>query len=253
MIIDKSIKRVTVANTDIQRIMHGGGILWQKIDDLTGSPGPKELRGGNLQAGFYGEVPGKDFITGDELARRIGLTVGVSQYSNEPWLKFSYLGKVEFVAKKSFRYAISYNDIAAANAVYGNKMVQINGLKYKVRLMKYKSEGKQDDKSSYRGTINHNSEWNRLMLPIHENAPSNWKYPKNVNSPTENWNINYSSKDFTGYTNDMKGITVWCQDFGSGDDNHICGRLLVPSYPDINSDYRNEEFLGWRPVLELVD
>lgn len=25
MIIDKSIKRVTVGNTDIQRIMHGGG------------------------------------------------------------------------------------------------------------------------------------------------------------------------------------------------------------------------------------
>lgn len=30
MIIDKSIKRITVGNTDIQRIMHGGGILWQK-------------------------------------------------------------------------------------------------------------------------------------------------------------------------------------------------------------------------------
>lgn len=31
MIIDKSIKRVTVGNTDIQRIMHGGGIVWQKL------------------------------------------------------------------------------------------------------------------------------------------------------------------------------------------------------------------------------
>ena len=31
MITDKSIKRVTVGNTDIQRIMCGGGILWQKI------------------------------------------------------------------------------------------------------------------------------------------------------------------------------------------------------------------------------
>ena len=29
MVIDKSIKRVTVGNTDIQRIMSGGGILWQ--------------------------------------------------------------------------------------------------------------------------------------------------------------------------------------------------------------------------------
>lgn len=29
MIIDETIKRVIVGNTDIQRIMHGGGILWQ--------------------------------------------------------------------------------------------------------------------------------------------------------------------------------------------------------------------------------
>lgn len=30
MIIDESIKRVTVGNPDIQGIMHGGGILWEK-------------------------------------------------------------------------------------------------------------------------------------------------------------------------------------------------------------------------------
>lgn len=30
MIIDKNIKRVSIGNTNIQRIMHGGGILWQR-------------------------------------------------------------------------------------------------------------------------------------------------------------------------------------------------------------------------------
>ena len=125
--------------TLIFRELCTGGILWQKIDDLTGSPGPKALRGGNLQAGFFGEVPVSEFITGDELARRIGLTAGVSQFSNEPWLKFSYLGKVEFVAKKSFRHSISWDDINAVGAVFGNKTININGKTYKVRLMKGKT------------------------------------------------------------------------------------------------------------------
>lgn len=248
MIIDKSIKRITVGNTDIQRIMHGGGILWQKSI----VPGPTKLIGGNLQAGFFGEVPASDFITGDELARRIGLTAGNSQNSDEPWLKFSYLGKVEFVAKKTFRYGISWNDINAVNAVYGNRTITIGDLTFKVRLFKGKTEGKQDDKSSYKGSINYNSEWNRLMLPIHENAPSNWKYPENVKLPTENWNVRYTSEDLSESIRD-KGYNAWCQEFGTSDDNNLCRGFKGISGSDINTSHRNEHFLGWRPVLELVN
>lgn len=157
------------------------------------------------------------------------------------------------MAKRVFRHSISYNDISAVNAVYGNRIIKIHGLEYKVRLMKHKTEGKQDDKSSYKGTINHNSEWNRLMLPIHANAPSNWYYPENVDIPTENWNIGYTSKDFIDYQNGQKGGTVWCQEFGTSDKNHICGKMSVPSRLDINLDSRNEDFLGWCPVLELIN
>lgn len=254
MIIDKSIKRVTVGNTDIQRIMHGGGILWQKIDDLTGSPGPKALRGGNLQAGFYGEVPASNFITGDELARRIGLTAGVSQYSNEPWLKFSYLGKVEFVAKKPFRHTISWNQINEANAVFGNTTINIDGLTFKVRLFKGKTEGKQNEQSMYAGTINHGSEWNKLMLPIYQNAPSNWKYPDNVNSPTENWGVGYTEADLL--THDSRGFRMesWCQEYGTN-----ITRLTRGGGNGKDVSYANAwgpknliSFCGWRPVLELV-
>lgn len=247
MIIDKSIKRITVGNTDIQRIMHGGGILWQK----SVVPGPTKLVGGNLQAGFYGEVPAKDFITGDELARRIGLTAGTSQFSNEPWLKFSYLGKVEFVAKKVFSYKLSWNAINAVNAVFGNKTIDICGKTYKVRLMKGKTEGKQNDQRVSSGAINHGSEWNKLMLPIHKNAPSNWKYPDNVNSPTENWSVGYTDADLlTGSAEN--GSYSWCQEFSNSIERLARGFLGV-SYVGKCSPSFSIVYYGWRPVLELID
>lgn len=249
MIIDKSIKRVTVGNTDIQRIMHGGGILWQK----SVVPGPTKLIGGNLQAGFYGEVPAKDFITGDELARRIGLTAGKSQYSNEPWLKFSYLGKVEFVAKKTFRFNITRNDINSANAIYGNRTINIDGSTFKVRLFKGKTEGKQNDQTSSSGIINHNSEWNRLMLPIHASAPSNWRYPGNVNSPTGKWSKGYTDSDLLTSSDTGNGSWTWCQEYGGSSDTVLFrGNVDVSDSSSIQPSFTNL-VCGWRPVLELVD
>lgn len=228
--------------------------MWQaKIDDLTGSPGPKALRGGNLQAGFYGEVPAKDFITGDELARRIGLTAGISQYSDEPWLKFSYLGKVEFVAKKPLRHSISWDDINAVNAVFGNKTININGLNFKVRLFKGKTEGKQNDQSAYKGTICHNSEWNRLMLPIHTKAPSNWQYKDNVNSPTENWGVGYTNGELMTYFNAGSGPYSWCQECGEASYLRLYRGFIGVSSSSTAFSYKSDTDYGWRPVLELIN
>lgn len=223
--------------------------MWQK----SVVPGPTKLIGGNLQAGFYGEVPAKDFITGDELARRIGLTAGKSQYSNEPWLKFSYLGKVEFVAKKTFRFNITRNDINSANAIYGNRTININGLTFKVRLFKGKTEGKQNDQSAYEGTINHNSEWNRLMLPIHQKAPSKWYYKDNVNSPTENWNVGYTNEDLMTRFNTRSGTRSWCQEYGESSSYRLYrGKFDISDSGSYSPNYFDPDY-GWRPVLELVN
>lgn len=243
MRIKENIKDVSVANTKIYKILSGGGILWEKAM----VPGPTKLIGGNSQAGFYGEVPAKDFITGDELARRIGLTAGTSQYSNEPWLKFSYLGKVEFVAKKPFRCGISWDNINGVNAVFGNRTININGLIFKIRLLKGKTEGKQNDISAAWGTMMYNSEWNRLLLPVHKNSPSNWVYKNNVDSPTENWNIGYSDIDFA-----EKQWTI-CQEFGrSNKDCLLRGLNYITNtgYGELNNKI---PVYAWRPVLELVD
>lgn len=238
---------ILVANTDIQYVMNGGGIVWQGLT----APGPTTLRGGNLQAGFYGECPTSELITGDKLASMIGLTAGQSINSNEPWLKFSYMDKIEFVAKKPFRYELSWDNINAVNAVFGNRTVEIKGKTYKVRLMKGKTEGKQNDSRAYQGDINKGSEWNKLMLPIHKNAPSSWAYPKNVNSPTANWNVGYTDADLvTHYSN---GSRSWCQEYGESTSRRLYRSNGGVSYSGSGPSSNAGTVRGWRPVLELVD
>lgn len=224
--------------------------MWKK---KSLGPGPTELIGGNEEAGFFGEVPSTQFITGDELARRIGLKAGTSQFSNEPWLKFSYLGGIEFIAKKPFRYAISWENINNVDAVFGNRIIEIGGIKYKVRLIKGKTEGKQDDIVKYSEYINYNSEWNKLILPIHVNAPSNWKYPKNVESPTENWNIRYTDANLITMDEYGEGAHTICLEHGGAvDDSFIRGGRDVSSSGAARIGQTFSAF-GWRPVLEIVD
>lgn len=244
-----TIGKIVTANAETVKVMNANSVVWQ------GStiPGPTTLRGGNLQAGFYGECPTSEFITGDELASMIGLTAGISQFSSEPWLKFSYMGKIEFVAKKPFRYNISWDNINAANAVFGNRTIKIGEHTYKIRLMKGKTEGKQSDRSSYGGDICKGSEWNKLMLPIHQKAPSRWTYQKNVNSPTANWNVGYTDADLVTHSSNGNGSFSWCQEYGESTSYRLLrGRSGVSSSFSTDSSYEYTNF-GWRPVLELVE
>lgn len=233
----------------IVEVKNAGNTVW-KGDPFSDLPGPKKLIGGTMDAGFFGECSVGELISGDSLASMIGLSAGTSQYSNGGWLKFAYMGKVEFIAKKTFRYRITWDEIKAANAVFGNRTINIKGHIYKIRLMKGKTEGKQDDANTTTGSICHNSEWNSLMLPIHKNSPSNWKSPDNVESPTENWKVNYSDEDLiTDMTN---GCWSWCQEYGKPSTERLLrGGVEVSgslSY-DLSDSYSS---FGWRPVLEFV-
>lgn len=219
--------------------------------DNTNAPGPKYAIAGSWDAGFFGKVPASELITGDALASMIGLSAGTAQFSNEPWLKFAYQGKILFVAKKPFRYSLSWTDINAANAVYGDRTVTIGGLTYKVRLMR----GAENDPSNYtdndRDAIG--SEWNRLLLPIHKNAPSNWTYPE-YGGVTEDWGIDYTDADLLTHYNHGNGAYSWCQETRGGNAPYRVSRgyrgvsdsdSLIAAHSSSNS--------GWRPVLELVE
>lgn len=220
-------------------------------DDKIGAPGNRKLLKGTMQQGWFGEVPSSSFITGDELARMVGISAGNSQYSDTAWLKFAYMGKVELIAKKAIRNTISWDNINAAGCVFG-KEITIKGRKYKVRLIKGKTEGKQNDSSDYRGIINQGSEWNKLMLPIHQKAPSSWAYSDNVKSPTENWNVGYTDADLLTHNSAGNGSYCWCQEYGESTSYRLFRGSHGVSYANSYFPSGADAIYGWRPCLELV-
>lgn len=223
----------------------------QAYDDLTGSPGPKNLIAGTMQEGYFGAVPASSFITGDSLASAVGLSAGTSQNSTTDWLKFAYKGKILFVAKKPIRYNLSWDSINTANVVTGAKTTTIQGLSFKVRLF----NGALTNPSST-GTDKgaKGSEWNRLMLPIHaQAADKSWAYPDNVESDIPNWGIGFTDADLLTHNSYGNGSYSWCQEVYGGDSAYrvLRGDYGV-SYSIWSTSSSPNTYCGWRPVLELV-
>jgi hypothetical protein len=235
-------------NADTGQQVNGTPIVG---DDMSGSPGPINLVGGTMDAGYFGTVPSTEFIDGDSLASEIGLSTGVSQYSNTDWLKFAYKGKILFRPTKAIRHSISWDAINNVGCVFGERTHTINGLTFKVRLMKGALTNPSKTNDNDKGAIG--SEWNTLMLPIHESAPSDWAYPNNVNSPTEDWGIDFTNQDLMTHHDYGNGSYVWCQETPEvyTTQRVIRGNNGV-SYSSRVSSSGTVSHYGWVPVLELV-
>jgi len=89
-------------------------------EDLWGTPGNQKLVEGDKDAGFFGFVTAADFINGDDLAAAIGLSAGASQFSDTPWLKYMWKGKVCFTPLKTIRRSIDWDSIYNVGAVYAS-------------------------------------------------------------------------------------------------------------------------------------
>lgn len=222
------------------------------------APGPGKLIAGNENAGFYGEVSSNELISGNDLASQIGLTAGTSQHSNEGWLKFAYEGKIQFVAKKTFRYGLSWSQINDVEAVHGDKEITIDGQRYKIRLMR---GANKDPAGGYSGGVNHGSEWNKLMLPIREESiDKDWAYPGNVESDVPSWNHNlgsgksnlYTDKDLHTHNNHGSGSYSWCQEVAENSSIRLLRGYIGVSYSFSTTSTSSKSSGGWRPVLELL-
>lgn len=278
---DEIIKQMKIANSD------------RGQDDFTGSPGSKSLIAGDLEAGFYGfvqphefgEIGGKDF-NGKNLASEVGISQGTLQFSETPWLKFSWKRKVLFTPLKTIRRSISWDHIYQAGAVYGtgstisdgeqnmletdyyyseddrvsqNAKVTIDGLEYVVRL--FKGAG-NDPTDSYddndRGSAGSNNEWNKLILPLHEEAPNSFRYNHYADAPTEDWKVGLTDEVLQTHRDYGNGSYSWCQetiDIVHSDDDELRRRVFRgnngASYLSAYPSSHMVTHRGWRPVLEL--
>lgn len=189
-------------------------------------PGPQTLMAGDLETGFYGEVPPADFISYGDLSTLVGLSRGTLHNDVESlWLKFSMDGNPAYVAKQSIRYSISHSHLNAQDLVFG-RTVEIGDYQYIVRLM----TGLVDP-----DTLTAGGEWNRLMYPIHVDDPNQ-----------QGWGINYTNADLNvGVGN---GRRSWTQEMHP-DSTTLRGYRGASSVEDLNAASTSNTFFGWRPIL----
>jgi hypothetical protein len=177
------------------------------------------------------------------LATAVGLSVGAVQFTAEPWLKFALDGKTLFIAKKPYRSSLSWGNLDAANIVMGGKTITINGLTYKVRLIKGANANPTPVGTQlYDPAGTENSEWNRLM------------YAVSANDPTGRLWASYTDADLAiNVSTSYNGRATWCQESSSTvttDRVHRGSKGVT--YFNHESSAFNSTVYGWRPVLELV-
>ena len=226
--------------------------------------GSKALIGGSGDAGFFGEVDQDDFISFQDIETASGIVdIGVyisrtGRSSANKWLKFAYEDNIQFVPKRPLLFNISWKEIDDANCVRGDvKQVVIRGYTFKIRL--FKGSGVEGDNTIYdygsttKGALCFNSEWNKLMLPIHAGAPSTWgDSGGNVISPTEDWGIDYTDADLVTNRNNGVGSYTWCQETAQYTSSRLRRGGFGVAVSTTNSYAHRHDNMGWRPVLELV-
>ena len=208
---------------------------------------------------FIGEVPSAEFITGAALASQIGLTAGTSQHSDAGWLLFedSVDGKVKYVAKRTYRHTVTWNQINARGAVFGSRTVEIKGKTYKVRLLKSVASD-----NIYTGGSNvydpvgaYGSEWNRLMYPIHSTVDANASKPSPVSGEGLRYGslAQYAAADLVVLHTAGNGSYSWCQETPSTQAGlRVLRGGLGVSYVGLSGVSDANVYFGWRPVLELI-
>jgi hypothetical protein len=141
-----------------------------------------------------------------------------------------------------------------ANEVLQDAEVTIDELTYKVRLFKGFDE---DPMNSYadsdRGAVGAGSEWNRIVLPLHERAVAqNWTYPQYAGT-TENWKTKLSDEDMILHYSFGSGSYRWCQEVR--DDTQTFRRAFRghagASYASAYASWFTSSNGGWCPVLIL--
>jgi hypothetical protein len=138
-----------------------------------------------------------------------------------------------------------------SNAISQNAVVTIGANNYKVMLI----GGFENDPflsgDSDRDAIG--SEWNEIILPLHERAKlQNWNYTAYAGT-TQYWGLNLSDFDLRTHnqfgvgsytwTKEVRDLTTWRRGYRG---------YVGASYAYWGFSFYVHSFLGWRPVLELL-
>lgn len=88
-------------------------------------PGIKVLTYGDENIGYFGEVTSSELFTAAEFASKANAYFGTRDTAADTitqlWLKFFFKGKVLFIAKIPFNYAVMWEDVYKAGLMYGTQ------------------------------------------------------------------------------------------------------------------------------------
>lgn len=216
---------------------------WATIPTKRNGVGPQQLVGGDASAGFYGLVPASELIDGPTLKQRAGVS-GTTVRPLENWMKFSIDGKIIFVAMEPPVRDISWDQLAVAEVVYGNKELTIGDYTYRVRLLK---GANVNPTANLHGTDapehTDQSEWDLLMYRTCNYKPAG--------QGLGNW-AQYTQLQLHCTSSAGDGRATWCQESVSGTSEGLIRGYqridLIYTYP---KNMAHDDF-GWRPVLEIV-
>lgn len=150
--------------------------------------------------------------------------------------------------------AVNASVYAKSKAVTQNRDVVIGGNRYRVQLLKGAARDPLDSYlDSDRGMVGPNSEWNNLILPLHERARlQNWRY-SNYAGETEDWGIGLTDADLVTHHTEGLGSYTWCQE--TSDDTsyrRVLRGTLGASGGSQYISWPTGSDLGWRPALRLL-
>ncbi|QKE54465.1 hypothetical protein ACSA002_1510 [Salmonella phage vB_SalM_SA002] len=206
-------------------------------------------KGSGQLAGYYGLVPASDLITGGDLIAALPAFSGTNIIANynAGWLKFLIDGKIIYVAKKPFKYYVSWdgvNTTATSNNRLTGKSITIGKYDYLLRSIK----GLNGDSQAVPVKTD-NSEWNRLIYSVLSPAISGQQVTGGVK-----WD-NFTYADLGMGVNENGRSTICMELFIAsgtigylyrGDSNDATNSSGETGKSTTSSQY------GWRPVLELV-
>lgn len=232
--------------------------------------GPVELIGGDMQAGYFGEVSSEELFRGDDLALELGVDEGILQNEDAGWLKFARHGQIIYIAKRSFMHSVSWGHLYARGVVYGTDdngryprdtptnqytSVEKEGFEYVVGLMTGAASDPVDTSlrgETYSSTLGlgAGSEWNELIYRVHQDVPVAPNDLANDGGAQfgENW-AEFTDADLNITGN---GRYKWCQEAASDATSSRVGRG-VDRLSHVGRDAASSALTvrGWCPRLVL--
>ena len=139
------------------------------------------------------------------------------------------------------------------DAVNQNAMVTIGGNVYDVLLMKGADNDPLDSyKDADRDLVGPNSDWNALVLPLHEQAKAgDWLY-KSYAGTVEDWGIGLTDKTLVTHHTQGEGSHRWMQETGDAlPSRRVYRGYYGVSYGVVDGSWLSYTGYGWAPVLRL--